>query len=65
MDFTFSQRLPVAREPLFQFHEDPENLRVLLEGWEVTTVLTTDGLVAVGTRVAPGPPHRSVREELP
>ena len=50
MDFTFTQRLPVAREPLFQFHEDPENLRVLLEGWEVTTVLTTDGHIRPGAR---------------
>ena len=50
MDFTFTQRLPVAREPLFKFHEDPENLRVLLEGWEGTTVLTTDGHIRPGAR---------------
>jgi ligand-binding SRPBCC domain-containing protein len=42
--------LPVAREPLFAFHTDPNNLGVLLEGWKATRVLATAGHIRPGAR---------------
>jgi ligand-binding SRPBCC domain-containing protein len=48
----FSQRLPVPREGLFAFHADPENLKLLLDGWPHTEVLTTDGHIRPGARLS-------------
>ena len=50
MLFTTTFTLPVARERLFAFHEDPRNLGVLLEGWPLTRVLATDGHIRPGAR---------------
>ena len=50
MRFTTRFPLPVERESLFAFHEDPWNLRVLLAGWSRTTVLATEGHIRPGAR---------------
>ncbi len=57
MEIEFSVRLPVARERLFAFHSNPDNLSVLLEGWKGTEVLSTQGHIRPGARV-------EVRERL-
>ncbi len=51
MEIEFSVRLPVAREPLFAFHSNPDNLSVLLEGWKGTEVFSTQGHIRPGARV--------------
>ena len=50
MQLTFSCSIPVAREPLFAFHTNPENLSVLLAEWPATEVVRTAGHIAIGAR---------------
>ncbi|MHC4845981.1 MAG: SRPBCC family protein [Planctomycetota bacterium] len=51
MQATYSQRLPVPRERLFAFHQDPANLIELLSGWRDSRVVAHEGHVRPGARV--------------
>ena len=51
MDLEFSVRVQAPRETLFAFHTNPENLRVLLDGWPCTEVLSTEGHIKPGAQV--------------
>jgi len=47
----FEQQLPVHREALFTFHEDPEHLIALLDGWRYSEIVKHDGHIREGARL--------------
>jgi ligand-binding SRPBCC domain-containing protein len=51
MQETFTQHLPVAREVLFAFHEDPAHLIDLLSGWKYSRVVKHEGHIRAGARL--------------
>ncbi len=50
MEVTFQQVLDAAREDLFAFHTEPQNLAVLLEGWPGFRLLSHSGHIRVGAQ---------------
>jgi ligand-binding SRPBCC domain-containing protein len=52
VEVTFQQVLDVAREDLFAFHTDPQNLAVLLEGWPGFRLRSHSGHIRAGAQTA-------------
>jgi len=57
VQLTFTSSVAAAREAVFAFHENPENLSVLLAEWPATELVRTAGHLRVGA-------HTTVRERL-
>lgn len=51
MEFCFEKTVAAPVEKLFAFHEDPEHLRLLHQGWSSVRLLHSDGKVKVGGRI--------------
>jgi hypothetical protein len=48
MNFCFENRVPLDRETVFAFHQNPARLELLHAGWSATRVLAHAGNVHVG-----------------
>jgi ligand-binding SRPBCC domain-containing protein len=48
MNFCFENRVPLNREAVFAFHQNPANLELLHADWSTTRVLAHDGNVHLG-----------------
>ncbi len=51
MRLRFEQVVPVERSRLFEFHSNPANLSVLLEGWQGFELVEHAGSIRPGSRV--------------
>ena len=51
MQLTFTCTVAAARESIFAFHTNPQNLSVLLAEWRATEVVRTDASIEVGARM--------------
>lgn len=51
MKLRFEHHVAAPRERLFEFHSDPANLALLLDGWSGFALLAHDGHIRPGARV--------------
>ena len=49
MKLSFERTFPIAAPDLFAFHENPDNLAVLLRGWPTFQMISNDGHIRVGS----------------
>ncbi|MFT5286862.1 MAG: ligand-binding SRPBCC domain-containing protein [Planctomycetota bacterium] len=51
IELIFNSRSPLSRTELFAFHTNPDNLKVLLDGWKSSQIISTEGHIRPGAQV--------------
>ena len=51
MKFRFEQQLALDRKSVFQYHETPAHLMLLMQGWPTFRMLDHDGTICCGSKI--------------